>query len=600
MNDSLDLRSLAGRYRTGATTPEATIAQVYERIEQYADPAVWIYLAPISASLERAKALQDKDPDLLPLYGIPFAIKDNLDWAGVPTTAGCPAFAYTPKESATAIERLCAAGAIPIGKTSLDQFATGLVGTRSPYGVCRNPFDPRYIPGGSSSGSGAAVSAGLVSFALGTDTAGSGRVPAAFTNIVGLKPTKGHLSTRGLVPAVRSLDCVSIFALTCADAEAVLQVAGGFDPDDPFSRQSESVSPPEISGLRIGIPTDDYLQFFGNADAEQNYRAAIARLTSLNYQIVKIDFQAFADTVPLLYGTWVAERLAAVGEFLKRQPDAVNPTVRQIISGGSCYDAVAAYQDMYRLAQLKRLAQIQWQAMDAIAIPTTGTIYTVAEVEAEPIALNTNLGFYTNFVNLLDLSAVSIPSGFQSNGLPTGLTLIAPAWYDTFLCRLGAAFHAHLGGTLGATGISLSSIPTPAPISTDSATDSIEIAVVGAHLTGQPLNHQLTSERGKLVRTCRTSSIYKLYALSGGAIPKPGLVRQADGRGYAIELEVWELPTAGFGRFVANIPSPLGIGTLVLEDGEEVKGFLCEPFAIANASDISHFGGWRAYIASLN
>lgn len=600
MNYSLDLRSLAHRYRTKATTPEAIIAQVYESIEQYADSAVWIYLAPISASLERAKALQGKDPDRLPLYGVPFAIKDNLDWAGVPTTAGCPAFAYTPERSATAIEQLCAAGAIPIGKTNLDQFATGLVGTRSPYGICRNPFDARYIPGGSSSGSAAAVSAGLVSFALGTDTAGSGRVPAAFTNIVGLKPTKGHLSTRGLVPAVRSLDCVSIFALTCADAAAVLQVAAGFDPDDPFSRPAASISPQEISGLRVGIPANEDLKFFGNADAEQNYRTAIAHLEALGCQIVKIHFQVFADTAPLLYqGAWVAERLAAVGEFIDRQPDAVNPIVRQIISGGRHYDAVSAYKGMYRLAQLKRQAEIQWQAMDVLAIPTTGTIYTIAEVEAEPIALNTNLGLYTNFVNLLDLSAISVPSGFQTNKIPTGITLIAPAWHDAFLCRLGGAFQAHLGGTLGATGVSLSSIPTPATISTDSCADYIKIAVVGAHLTGQPLNHQLTQERGKFVRACRTSSIYKLYALPGGTIPKPGLVRQADGRGYAIELEVWELPTAGFGRFVANIPSPLGIGTLVLEDKEEVKGFLCEPFAIANALDISHFGGWRAYIASL-
>jgi allophanate hydrolase len=598
----LDLRSLAHRYRTGATTPEATIAQVYERIERYADPAIWIYLAPICASLERAKALQG-NPDVLPLYGVPFAIKDNLDWAEVPTTAGCPAFAYTPKRSAIVVEKLCAAGAIPIGKTNLDQFATGLVGTRTPYGVCRNPFDPRYIPGGSSSGSGAAVSAGLVSFALGTDTAGSGRVPAAFTNIVGLKPTKGYLSTRGLVPAVRSLDCVSIFALTCTDAEAVLQIVGEFDADDPFSRQSESMPLPDLAQLRIGIPANEHLKFFGNADAEQNYHAAIARLGALGCQIVKIDFQPFANTSPLLYeGAWVAERLAGVGEFIKRQPDAVNPVVRQIISSGSRYDAVSAYQGMYRLAELKRLAQIQWQAMDVMAIPTTGTIYTIAEVEAEPIALNTNLGFYTNFVNLLDLSAISVPSGFQSNGLPTGLTLIAPAWHDAFLCRLGAAFQAHLDSKLGATGGSLSKIPAPAPISSQPAASleqRIKIAIVGAHLTGQPLNHQLTDEQGTFVCACRTSPIYKLYALPGGTIPKPGLVRQVDGGGYAIELEVWELPTAGFGRFVANIPSPLGIGTLVLEDKEEVKGFLCESFAIANAADISHFGGWRAYLASL-
>ncbi len=445
---SLDFGSLSERYRIGETTPAAVVKGIYERIEQYADPAVWIYLAPIADSLARAKALEDKTPDQLPLYGLPFAIKDNLDWAGVPTTAGCPAFAYTPERSATVVERLCAAGAIPIGKTNLDQFATGLVGTRSPYGVCRNPFDAAYIPGGSSSGSGVAVAAGLVSFALGTDTAGSGRVPAAFTNIVGLKPTKGLISTRGLVPAVRSLDCVSIFALTCADAAAVLQVAGGYDAGDIFSRQPEVKPIPKIDELRVGIP--DQLEFFGNADAEQRYRAAIARLESLGCHLVEIDFQPFAEAAQLLYGgPWVAERLAAISDFLN--PAVMNPIVYQIINGGKAYDAVATFKAFYQLAGLRQRADLAWQAIDVMAIPTTGTIYTVAEIEAESIQLNSNLGRYTNFVNLLDLCALAIPSGWQTNGLPTGLTLVAPAWQDPLLAKLGAIAHAQLGGRLGAT-----------------------------------------------------------------------------------------------------------------------------------------------------
>ena len=597
--NSLDLRSLAHRYRAGESA-EAVITEVYARIRQYADPAVWIYLAPIAESIARAKALQDQPLEQLPLYGVPFAIKDNIDWAGVPTTAGCPEFAYVPTRSATVVERLCAAGAIPIGKTNLDQFATGLVGTRTPHGVCRNPFDARYLPGGSSSGSGVAVSAGLVSFALGTDTAGSGRVPAAFTNIIGLKPTRGYLSTNGLVPAVRTLDCISVFALTCADAEAVLTVAGGNDVADPFSRPIETITPPSLHPLRVGIPSDDALRFFGNLEAEHCYQAAIDRLKTLGCQMVSIDFQPFAETARLLYdGPWVAERYAAVGEFIDRHFDRVDPIVGEIIRGGSRYDAVSVFEGMYRLAELRQQAEQQWQAMDVLAVPTTGTIYMLAEVAAEPIALNTNLGYYTNFVNLLDLAAIALPSGFQTNGLPTGLTLMAPAWHDRFLCQLGAAYHQQLGGTLGATGIALSSIPSvsisPAAMSTP---DCIKIAVVGAHLTGQPLNHQLTEEQGTLVRACRTSPTYCLYALTGSNIPKPGLIRQTEG-GSAIEVEVWELPAAGFGRFVANIPSPLGIGTLILEDGEAVKGFLCEPFAIADAPDISHFGGWRAYLASL-
>ncbi len=594
---SLDFHSLSERYRTGETTPTAVIRDIYERIEQYADPAVWIYLAPIADSLARAKALEDKTPDQLPLYGLPFAIKDNLDWVGVPTTAGCPAFAYTPERSATVVEQLCAAGAIPIGKTNLDQFATGLVGTRSPYGVCRNPFDVDYIPGGSSSGSGVAVSAGLVSFALGTDTAGSGRVPAAFTNIVGLKPTRGLISTRGLVPAVRSLDCVSIFALTCADAASVLQVAGGYDAEEIFSRQSEVKPISKIDGLRVGIP--DQLDFFGNTDAEQNYRAAIARLQNLGCQIVEINFQPFAETAQMLYGgPWVAERLAAIADFLN--PEVMNPVVYAIINSGKTYDAVATFRAFYQLAGLRQQADLTWQDIDVMAIPTTGTIYTVAEVEAEPIQLNSNLGRYTNFVNLLDLSALSIPSGFQTNGLPTGLTLVATAWQEALLVQLGSVFHAQLGGNLGATQHPLPAFSEPAMPSLSSASqpDQIKVAVVGAHLTGQPLNYQLTEQGATLVQSCKTSPIYKLYALKE-KIPKPGLVRQADNNGSAIAVEVWQMPVAGFGRFVELVQSPMGIGTLVLENGEPMKGFICEPFAIANAPEISHFGGWKAYLASL-
>ncbi len=594
---SLDLHTLADRYHRGICTPKDVIREVYAKIEGYNDPAVWIYRAPLADALAQAELLDAYDPESLPLYGVPFAIKDNLDWAGIPTTAGCPAFAYTPQQSATVVERLQAAGAILIGKTNLDQFATGLVGTRTPYGVCRNPFDARYIPGGSSAGSAVAVAAGLVSFALGTDTAGSGRVPAGFNNIVGLKPTRGLISTLGLVPAVRTLDCVSIFALTCVDALRVLQVAGIYDPQDPFSRQIAPWGGQEINSLRVGIPQVDQRQFFGNTEAERCYHRALDHLQDLGCTLVPIDFQPFAKVAQLLYeGPWLAERLAALGPFLADHSEAIDPVVLQIIQGAKKYDAVAVYEGLYRLAHLHRETEAQWQKMDLLAVPTTGTIYTVAEVAAEPLALNRNLGTYTNFVNLLDLSAVSVPSGFQSNGLPTGLTLIAGAGQERLLLQLGAQFHAQVGGTLGATGVPLSLETDLPPVTLKE--EQIQIVVVGAHLTGQPLNYQLVQEQGVLIRACRTRPAYRLYALTGGAIPKPGLIHQGQAQGYAIEVEVWSLPAAGFGRFVANIPAPLGIGTLELEDGSRVQGFLCESYAVVDALDISTLGGWRAYLST--
>jgi allophanate hydrolase len=436
MDQSLAINHLRYQYQTGETTPSQVLQSIYAHIVAYNDPAVWIYLAPLADSLALISDRSD-----LPLWGIPFAIKDNLDWAGIPTTAGCPAFAYTPDRSATVIEKLIAAGAIPIGKTNMDQFATGLVGTRSPYGICRNPYDDKYIPGGSSSGSAVAVATGMVSFSLGTDTAGSGRVPAAFTNIVGLKPTRGHISTKGLVPAMRTLDCVSIFALNCEDAATVLDVAGGYDPDDPFSLPNplESIqSLQSLNNLRVGVPSAQHLHFFGNQDAENLYHAGIGRLSKLGCPIVNVDFQPFADTAQMLYGSpWVAERLAGLRDFLVDHAQDMEPITYEIISGGDLYDAVSVFQAIYRLADLQRETERQWQQMDILAVPTTGTIYSIAEVKASSLQLNSNLGLYTNFVNLLDLAAISIPNGFQSNGLPTGLTLIAEAWQESLLCKIG-------------------------------------------------------------------------------------------------------------------------------------------------------------------
>ncbi len=592
---SLDLATLAARYRAGAS-PVDVITEIYARIAAYADPAVWIHLRPLAVVLVEAHALAKRGPTGLPLFGVPFAIKDNLDLAGTPTTAGCPEFTNEPAESAAVVARLLAAGALAIGKTNLDQFATGLVGTRTPYGTARNPFNARYIPGGSSSGSGAAVSAGLVSFALGTDTAGSGRVPAAFTNIVGLKPTKGLLSTRGLLPAVRSLDCVSIFALTCADAWAVQEVAAGFDARDSFSRRPPSATPAAPSPLRIGVPAAGELRFFGNHQAEQRYRAGLERLVGLGAHLVEIDYQPFRETAGLLYGgPWVAERYAAVGDFLDQHPAAGHQVTRRIISAAKEIHAVEVFRGLYRLADLRRAADEQWARMDVLALPTTGSIFSLAEVAAEPLARNTDLGYYTNFANLLDLCAIAVPNGFQADGLPTGMTFFAAAWADALVAGLAARFHAVPGTTMGATGVPLpETAASGAPVA--AAPARILVAVVGAHLQGQPLHHQLAGNQARFVRAARTAAMYRLHVLPGPPPPRPGLVRVANATGAAIEVEVWSLDAAGLGALIADVPAPLAIGSVELEDGEVVKGFLCESWAAVGAEDITRYGGWRAYL----
>jgi allophanate hydrolase len=596
-DDSLDLQTLGARLRAGAVRPRDVVAGVLERIAARGDDKVWIRLTPRGALQARAAGLERLEPGVLPLYGVPFAIKDNIDCAGEPTTAGCPDFAYTPSESAPVVQRLLDAGAILIGKTNLDQFATGLVGTRSPYGACASVFDARYISGGSSSGSAVAVAAGLVSFALGTDTAGSGRVPAAFNNIVGLKPTRGLLSARGVVPACRSLDCVSIFALTAGDTEAVLGVAAGFDPADPFARRSVAARllPASLAACRIGIPREEQLEFFGNREAERLFRAAVNELVGQGATPVQIDFAPFLETARLLYGgPWVAERYVAIREFFERRPEALFPVTRDIIGSAAKFAAADYFAAEYRLQALRRQVEPVWQSIDVLVTPTAGTTYTIDAVNASPISLNTNLGYYTNFMNLLDLAAIAVPAGFQADGLPFGITLAAPAFTDRALSALGAAIHARLVQRLGATRASLPAPPPPAaqerlrlPV--------VRLAVCGAHMSGLPLNHQLTERGGRLVRRCRTAARYRLFALNAFSPPRPGLLR-TDAGGHSIDVEVWALPTETVGSFVDGIPPPLGIGTVELEDGEQVRGFLCESHAAVSAEDISALGSWRTYV----
>jgi allophanate hydrolase len=589
MSVSLDLSSLSAAYAAGTLTPRAVVEEVYRRIAEMGEKPVWISLVPKEQALARAAAATG------PLAGIPFAVKDNIDVKGIPTTCACPEFAYTPERSATIVERLEAAGAILIGKTNLDQFATGLVGTRTPYGICSSVFDAAYVSGGSSAGSGVAVAGGLVSFALGTDTAGSGRVPAAFNNIVGLKPTKGLFSTRGLVPACRTQDVISIFALTSGDAAKVAEVAAAYDAEDPYSRKAPKpyvASAP--AALRIGVPKSG-LEFFGDAEAEKLYWAAVENAKALG-TVVEFDFAPFAEAASLLYsGPWVAERFAAIRAFAESTPEAIIEPVRSIIFGAKGLSAADAFQGFYKLADFVRAADAEWARMDAMLLPTTGTTYKIADVLANPVQLNSNLGRYTNFVNLMDLAAFAVPAGFRSNGLPFGVTLIGPAFSDGALAALGDRLHRSLPALkLGATTMSLAGTPPLTPANDTQTT--IEVAVVGAHLTGQPLNWQLTDRNGKLLETTRTAPGYRLYALPGTTPPKPGLVFDGTGPGL-IEVEIWEMEQIAFGSFVALIPAPLGIGTLKLEDGRSVKGFLAESYATAGGLDISSFGGWRAWLA---
>jgi allophanate hydrolase len=598
--DSLDIEALKKRYAAGQLRPVALVSGILERIARRGRDPTWISLVPRAELEARAAELERHAPAGLPLYGIPFAIKDNIDRRGLPTTAACPEFAYLPEASATVVERLLGAGAILVGKTNLDQFATGLVGVRSPYGVPANAFDPRYIPGGSSSGSAVAVAAGLVSFSLGTDTAGSGRVPAAFNNIVGLKPTRGLLSARGVVPACRSLDCVSIFALTAADAAAALRVAQGFDAADPFSRRAAPpprALPRSFAGLRFGVPRADQLKFFGNAETPELFEEMLGRIERLGAERKTIDLDPFLEAARLLYeGPWVAERYVAIREFIERNPKALHPVTAAIIGGATRFSANDAFAAYYRLQALRRETAPAWDAVDILVTPTAGTIYRVDELEAEPVKLNSNLGYYTNFMNLLDLAAIAVPAGFQRDGLPFGVTFIAPAFNDEVLCGLGEIAHRAAVKTMGATGLPLpAEIPQEKP---GSNAGLVQVAVCGAHMSGLPLNHQLTERGARLAYKARTAPEYRLFALTDFKPPRPGLIRDKRGgdAGGPIEVEVWEMPASAFGGFVDGIPAPLGIGTVRLEDGQQVKGFLCEAHATKGAREITGLGSWRQFI----
>lgn len=604
---ALDLASLQQAYRKEGLTVHGLLDELLPRIAE-SDPAIWVTRVPEERLREWATALEKQDPPTLPLYGVPFAIKDNIDLAGLPTTAACPGFAYTPEDSAFVVEKLLRAGALPVGKTNLDQFATGLVGTRSPYGVPGNAFDAAYIPGGSSSGSAVAVAKELVTFSLGTDTAGSGRVPASFNNLVGLKPTRGLLSCRGVVPACRSLDCVSIFVLNASDAAAVLQCAASYDSGDAYARLP-SPHPGRNSlaeGFVFGVPAEKDLEFFGDDQAKAAFFESVSLLEELSGKRREIDFTPFAEAARLLYeGPWVAERTLATRELLDIRPEAFHPVTRTILEGGRKPSAMDAFAAQYRLQELRRRSEAVWKDIDVLVTPTAPTIYKRAEVEAEPVLLNSRLGIYTNYMNLLDLSACAVPSAFRPDGMPAGVTLVAPAFSEAQLLTLTGRLHAVAQTGQGAARRLLpSTSPRKAfaipPVTNGSAPDDPQLVVCGAHMRGAPLSHQLSERGGVFVRALRTASAYRLYALPpvNGLPARPGLVRVREG-GAAIEAEVWTLPSAQWGSFLAGIAAPLGLGTVMLEDGTSLPGFLCEAIAGETAEDITALGSWRDYIARL-
>ncbi|MET0427491.1 MAG: allophanate hydrolase [Microvirga sp.] len=587
------LDALAAFHAAGGS-PVAVADAALARIAAWDDAALFIARVDPHAVRARAAALAAEGPRGRPLFGVPFVVKDNIDVAGLPTTAACPAFAYAPSQDAHVVARLTAAGALVIGKTNLDQFATGLNGTRSPYGAPRSVFSADHISGGSSSGSAVAVAAGLAAFSLGTDTAGSGRVPAAFNNIVGIKPTPGLLSTTGLVPACRSLDCISVFASSVADGIAIRRIAEGFDPDDIYARRMAPVALP--AAPRFGVLTGADREFFGDTETERLSDAAVAQLAALGATAVPFDYAPLRAIAELLYGgPWVAERLAAIEPFIGTNADDLDPSVRSIVASAKRFTAVDAFRGRYRFEALQREAEALFAAVDILLLPTAPTTYTVAAMRDDPVALNSRLGLYTNFANLLGLAAIAVPAGFRADGLPAGVTLVGPGGSDDALGPLADALHR--GAACGMGVDRTAAVPDLARPKTP-LSQKIALAVVGAHLSGLPLNRELVDCGATLLRKTRTKGDYRLYVLPGTEPAKPGLVRDPGLGGLGIAVEIWALPPEAFGRFVAAIPAPLGIGRIALGDGSHVAGFLCEAHAVARAPEITGHGGWRTYLAS--
>jgi len=589
----LTLTSLRRHYASG-TSPQTIIRQVFSTIARVNDPQIFISLFDEEDLLAEAEGLGEYDASR-PLWGIPFVIKDNIDVAGHPTTAACPDFAYTPQETAFVVLQLQAAGALLIGKTNLDQFATGLVGVRTPYGAPRNAIDPELVPGGSSAGSAVAVAHGIATFSLGSDTAGSGRVPAALNNIVGLKPTLGALSSMGLLPACRTLDTISVFALTVADAYEVFRTAAAFDPADAFARDigAPALVKPKASP-RIGIPSAESVRFEGDELQKASFNEAISTLEDAGAEISEIDFSPLFAIAEMLYaGCWVAERYVATESLLKTNPDGMFPVTRKIIESAESKTAADAFRDFYRLKEVSSSITPVLEQYDALCIPTIPTLATVADLEADAVGPNNMLGTYTNFVNLMDMCGISVPTAPRTDGRPGSVTILAKAGSDAEAAALATILEASPTSSLGATGWPTEGISLPE----QPAPDMFRIAVCGAHMLGLPLNHTLTQRGATFVRSHTTAADYTFHALSGSGIARPGLIRTAEGKGANIAVELWDMPSINFGSFMQTVPSPLTIGTIILSDDTTVQGFLCEPFAAVDATDITAVADWRAYLS---
>lgn len=597
MKHPFDLRlgALKTAYSDGSLTPRQLIATLHQQAAALnPEFKLFIHLLSLAELEPYLAALDGKSPAELPLFGVPFAIKDNIDLAGVPTTAACPAFAYVPGQSATIVEQLIALGAVPLGKTNLDQFATGLNGTRSPYGECRNSVHPAYPSGGSSAGSALAVALGVASFALGTDTAGSGRVPAALNNLVGLKATKGLISTAGVVPACRTLDCVTYFTATAAEASQLLALTARLDAHDEYSRANPlwndaSAFGKPRAGFRFGVPAQ--LEFLGCAESPALFASTIEQLKALGGEAVEIDFAPFLEAARLLYeGPWVAERYSVAGALIEQQPDAVLPVIKAVLEKAPGVSGVDTFRAQYRLQALKAVCDRILAEVDCVLTPAYPRPVTLAELHAEPVKRNSDLGYYTNFMNMLDYAAVAVPAGFMANGLPWGVTLFGRAFTDQALLGLADGLQRQHG--LALAGQRTLDAQAPASVARN---DRARVVVCGAHLDGLPLNWQLKQRGGRLLQVTQSSPDYRLYALAGGPPFRPGMVRVAEG-GVAIAVEVWELPSSELGSFLTGIPAPLGLGKVQLADGSWETGFICEPYGLAGAVDISHFGGWKAYL----
>jgi len=600
MTTTFDLRlaTLSAAYTAGDITPRQLILGLRDKAaELNPEFNAFIHLMTAAELEPYLAALDGKTSAELPLYGIPFAIKDNIDLAGVPTTAACPAYAYTPETSATIVEQLLALGAVPLGKTNLDQFATGLNGTRSPYGECRNSVHPDYPSGGSSAGSSLAVALGLASFALGTDTAGSGRVPAALNNLVGLKASKGLISTAGVVPACRTLDCVTFFTATAAEASQLLALTARLDPRDEYSRSNplwnDGSAFGQIKTFRFGIP--QHLEFLGCAEGPALFAATIEHLKALGGEPVEIDFEPFLEAARLLYeGPWVAERYSVAGELIEQQPDAVLPVIKAVLEKAPGATAVQLFQAQYRLQQLKAVCDRTMAEVDCVLTPAYPRPVTLAELHTEPVKRNSDLGYYTNFMNMLDYAAVAVPAGVMGNGLPWGVTLFGRVFTDQYLLSLADALQRRTGLSL----VGGNALATPAP-QNPARNDQAKVVVCGAHLDGLPLNWQLRQRGGRLLEATQSSPDYRLYALAGGPLLRPGMVRVAEG-GAAIAVEVWDIPSSELGSFLTGIPAPLGLGKVQLADGRWETGFICDAYGLDGAEDITRFGGWKAWLASRN